>query len=577
MDTQGLITSSKSLTNISKSLGAFTTSLNSAVSTTSTIAKTINEDNKLKSKSISDDASFFAKRRTAFLRKRKEEEIEATGAKGSVKAKRGIIKNPVRGFLGRILDFFAVTLIGWVVFKLPMILKRFEGLIKNIGRLLGVFNGFIDSVSNILIEFNYKTDEINQSIDQTEYDEITRKINDRTNKTESSYLKMRNQLSDTVKVYADPKTYGLANTGNNTSSSEESTPSQTIGSSRGPTGPSGGDGPTGDGPPGPPGPTGDGPPGPPGPTGDGPPGPTGDGPPGPTGDGPPGPSGGIFSDLNLDPRKWGNNWKFNRKDDDDEFNETIANDKKQPLIKRFEAGYTPKKEIDGKINPEYVEYQDWLKESNFDMFADGGRIDARQLGLVGEEGPELFISDKPGTIVPNKVTVDFIERIIANKNNASVVDQKRAARRLYEKLVEQHIEKHGIIRVDEDEKYKAQTIGRLKEALGQIEVEANKITPESIAAQSNQQVISEITPDKISSQINVRELNISEFELPKINIPNLKKERKGPVVMLPPMTTSNQQITPPPVVQSSKSSFSSSGSSVNTMYTHLTTLVTAYT
>ena len=551
MDTQGLITSSKSLTNISKSLGAFTTSLNSAVSTTSTIAKTINEDNKLKSKSISDDASFFAKRRTAFLRKRKEEEIEATGAKGSVKAKRGIIKNPVRGFLGRILDFFAVTLIGWVVFKLPMILKRFEGLIKNIGRLLGVFNGFIDSVSNMLIEFNYQADEINQSIDQTEYDDVERKINERTNRTESSYSKMRNQLSDTVKVYADPKTYGL-DTGNNTSSSEDSTPAQTIGSSSGPTGPSGGDGPTGD----------------------GPLGPTGDGPPGPTGDGPPG---GIFSDLNLDPRKWGNNWKFNRKDDDDEFNETIANDKKQPLIKRFEAGYTPKKEIDGKINPEYVEYQDWLKESNFEMFADGGRIDARQLGLVGEEGPELFISDKPGTIVPNKVTVDFIERIIANKNNASVVDQKRAARRLYEKLVEQHIEKHGIIRVDEDEKYKAQTIGRLKEALGQIEVEANKITPESIAAQSNQQVISEITPDKISSQINVRELNISEFELPKINIPNLKKERKGPVVMLPPMTTPNQQITPPPVVQSSKSSFSSSGSSVNTMYTHLTTLVTAYT
>ncbi len=210
MDTQGLITSSKSLTNISKSLGAFTTSLNSAVNTTSTIAKTINEDNKLKSKSISDDASFFAKRRTAFLRKRKEEEIEATGAKGSVKAKRGIIKNPVRGFLGRILDFFAVTLIGWVVFKLPMILKRLEGLIKNIGRLLGVFNGFIDSVSNMLIEFNYQADEINQSIDQTEYDDVERKINERTNRTESSYSKMRNQLSDTVKVYADPKTYGLS-------------------------------------------------------------------------------------------------------------------------------------------------------------------------------------------------------------------------------------------------------------------------------------------------------------------------------------------------------------------------------
>ena len=108
-------------------------------------------------------------------------------------------------------------------------------------------------------------------------------------------------------------------------------------------------------------------------------------------------------------------------------------------------------------------------------------------------------------------------------------------------------------------------------------MEANKITPESIAAQSNQQVISEITPDKISSEINIPELNISEFELPKINIPNLKKERKGPVVMLPPMISPNRPTPPSPPMQNSKGSTSSTGSSVNTMYTHLTTLVTAYT
>ena len=570
MDTKGLISSSKSLSSISKSLGSFTQSLNSAAKFTKDISKSINEDNKLKSKSISDDASFFAKRRTAFLRKRKEEEIEATGAKGAAKASKGILKNPVRGFLGRILDFFAITLIGWTVFQLPKILKRFEGLIKLVGKLVGVFNGFIDTISNEMIDYNQQIDKTTQSIEQPDYDKFNRDVNSRVGKTELSYYKIRNDLSETIKTYVDPKTYNLEKINN------------------GPPGPTGS---SGDGPPGPPGPT--------GPSGDGPPGPTG-----PSGDGPPGPGTtddrtppGVMDSAN--PKNWwfnplGENWlgggnnkkdennskkdENNNDDDDDLFNETIANDKKQPLIKRFEAGYTPKKEIDGKINPEYVEFQDWLKESNFEMFADGGRIDARQLGLVGEEGPELFISDKPGTIVPNKVTVDFIERIIANKNNASVVDQKRAARRLYEKLVEQHIEKHGIIRVDEDEKYKAQTIGRLKEALGQIEVEANKITPESIAAQSNQQLISEITPDKISSEINIPELNISEFELPKINIPNLKKERKGPVVLLPPMISPNQPPpSTPPISQSSTGSFSSRGSGVNTMYKHLTTLITAYT
>ena len=540
MDTKGLISSSKSLTNISKSLGSFTQSLNSAATATGVIAKTINEDNKLKSKSISDDATFFAKRRTAFLRKRKEEEIEATGTKGAAKASKGILKNPVRGLLGRILDFFAVTLIGWAVFQLPKLLKRFEGLIKIIGNLLGIFNKFIDTLSSNLIEFNQQAESVNQSISPPDSDKFGSDVNEQSDRVDNAFFHMRKDLSDTLKVYTDPKTYKLKP-----------------------------------------------------PSTDGPPGPSGDGPPGPNGgDGPPGPPGPSDNNWESNPKDWDFSWMnpFKKDDendstnkddntnkDDDLFNETIANDKTQPLRKRFEAGYTPKKEIDGKINPEYVEYQEWLNESNFEFKADGGRLDAKTLSLVGEKGPELFISDKPGTIVPNKVTVDFIERIIANKNNASVVDQKRAARRLYEKLVEQHIEKHGIIRVDEDEKYKAQTIGRLKEALGQIEVEANKITPESIAAQSNQQVISEITPDKISSEINIPELNISEFELPKINIPNLKKERKGPVVMLPPMISPNRPTPPSPPMQNSKGSTSSTGSSVNTMYTHLTTLVTAYT
>ena len=559
MDTKGLISSSKSLTNISKSLGSFTESLNSAATFTTSIAKSVNVDNKLKSKSIADDAAYFTKRRSAFFRKRKEEEIEATGAKGSAKASRGILKNPVRGFLGRILDFFAVTLIGWTVFQLPKILKRFEGLIKLVGKLVGAFNGFIDIISNEMIDYNQQTDKIIQSIEQPDYDKFNRDLNDRVGKTELSYYKMRNDLSETIKAYVDPKTYNLEKKNN------------------GPTGNDGPPGPTGND--GPPGPSGDGPPGPTGPSGDGPPGPSGDGPPGITRK-PPG-----FMDS-LNPNNWwanplgenflgGNNkdTKEKEKDNDDLFNDEIANDETQPLIKRFNAGYVPLKDK----NPDhYKEFQKWLAE--IPPLADGGRLDAKTLSLVGEEGPELFISDKPGTIVPNKVTVDFIERIIANKNNASVVDQKKAARSLYEKLVENHIAKHGHIRIDEDEKYKAQTIGRLKEALGQIEVEANKITPESIAAQSNQQLISEITPDKISSEINIPELNISEFELPKINIPNLKKERKGPVVMLPPMISPNKPpASTPPISQSSTGSFSSRGSGVNTMYKHLTTLVTAYT
>lgn len=38
----------------------------------------------------------------------------------------------------------------------------------------------------------------------------------------------------------------------------------------------------------------------------------------------------------------------------------------------------------------------------FSFFANGGRIDAGEVGIVGERGPELFIPDTAGTIVPNR-------------------------------------------------------------------------------------------------------------------------------------------------------------------------------
>ncbi len=542
---KSLISSSKALSNISKSFSTLTTSLSSFATTTTKIAKTLNNDNKLKKQTIADDESFFAKRRTAFLRKRKEDQIEATGIRGASKARSSMIKNPATGLLGRILNFFAVTIIGWVTFQLPPILKRFEGLIKNIIKLVGVFNNFIDNISSSFIDFNQNLDLVNtkigdQIIDEDEYGNQLKETGD---KVEIGFLKMGKDFSSLMKVYGNKKTYGLDDknspnpeielsrnkstdkdplmdiktspiTGITTSTTTYSGPTGiTTGSSSGPTGITTGS-----------------------------------------------------SSSSTEDR------------DDDIFNPTIANDKKQPLIKRFEAGYTPKKEIekDGKmiINPEWVEYQEWLNESGFniDGLAEGGRLDARTLSFVGEEGPELFISDTAGTIVPNKVTVDFIERIIANKNNASVVEQKRAARSLYEKLVENHIAKHGHIRIDEDDKIKSQTIGRLKTVLN------NKSSLETKQSIDPQKSLELDTPEINVDRDDLNSI-LSKIDLPKINIPDLKTERRGPVVVLPSIRgSSTPQQTAVPVQSSTSGSLSgSSKSTEKDMFKHLSTLVTAYT
>ena len=100
------------------------------------------------------------------------------------------------------------------------------------------------------------------------------------------------------------------------------------------------------------------------------------------------------------------------------------------------------------------------------MFKDGGIIK----GKSHEEGGENINVEGGEAIVPKKsvekYTPEFINRII--KGDADKVTKLRASRSLLEKLVEQHKEENkGLIRVDEFDKLREQTVGRLKEHLAQ--------------------------------------------------------------------------------------------------------------
>jgi len=58
--------------------------------------------------------------------------------------------------------------------------------------------------------------------------------------------------------------------------------------------------------------------------------------------------------------------------------------------------------------------------SNIRAFATGGRIAARQLAIVGEHGPELFVPNVAGTILPNPIP---LRRTIATEVYDSIQQQ----------------------------------------------------------------------------------------------------------------------------------------------------------
>ena len=123
MAIQSLLSSSTSLRNISKSMTSISSSMVRSSVLARNIAKDINKDNLEKTKSLERGSSFFRKRNELLLRRKKEEEVEAS-APGSIFTQVGkTVKNSVKGFLGRVLDIFAITLLGWLIKNLPSILK----------------------------------------------------------------------------------------------------------------------------------------------------------------------------------------------------------------------------------------------------------------------------------------------------------------------------------------------------------------------------------------------------------------------------------------------------------------------
>ena len=160
MDPTSLIKSTSSLNKISRSFNGLSASITRSSFLTRSIAKTINEDNRSKKIAISTDGSFFRKRRESILRRKREEQVEATGVSGVLKQKGKILKDTGKGFLGRVLSFIGIILLGFLVTKLPAILKGVQAVIKRIQQVVGILTGFVNGVIGIFEGMGKKLDQI---------------------------------------------------------------------------------------------------------------------------------------------------------------------------------------------------------------------------------------------------------------------------------------------------------------------------------------------------------------------------------------------------------------------------------
>jgi len=205
-----VLKSNISINSIRDSVVNFTKGLTASRQTSNEIVQRTSENNKFKRTLIGNDNSFFTKRRENARRRQREDELEASTVQGSTKRQGNVVSRSTKGFLGRILDFFGIVLIGWFVNSLPKIIKAIQGLIKRIQSVITVLSNYMDSIGDFLIGIGSGISAAFQKLSQGVDLILLRRTNEESiERANNSLNKVRKDMMITAFAARNPANAGL--------------------------------------------------------------------------------------------------------------------------------------------------------------------------------------------------------------------------------------------------------------------------------------------------------------------------------------------------------------------------------
>jgi len=450
-----VLKSSLNLKAISDSSKTFSSGIGKASKFARDISKNLAKSNQVKRKLISDEASFFKKRRDNVKRKENESLIEASGISGAVKRSTTVIKDSTKGFFGRVLDFLGYTLVGWLTTRLPGIIKGASGLIKNITKIVNILQDWTNFAIGIFTTTDFQLKTETAKIDSLNAQETTQEIDKSKDSVSKSFDRMNREIDDIDGMVQDAS-IEMDQLDKNKDKDKDKKP---------------------------------------------------------------GFFGNLIESINPISRIRGiMNREDDEKEDEEEKpkeeevdakktvqpqEDLIPNKNKQKEEKEEKNDRGPDvRGLDGEeLSPEIeAEQEDALEQSGFEMYEEG-------TPRVPKDG--LAFLHKDEAVIPKKSVdrygPDFINRIIENKEEDNATKLK-AARQLMEKLVGQFKEENnGIITVDEFDDIKEQTLGKLKKSFKGL----TKEITETVSTEANQDLLQAMKPTKDMMKTLAKELNVA--------------------------------------------------------------------
>lgn len=204
-----LFKSSISIRSIGDALQSFSDGLVSSRKNSDETIKTIRQRNIFKRNSIRNDNKYFRQRQENIKRKAREDELEASSVQGVPKTQGNILAKSTRGFLGRMLDFIGILIIGWAITNLPKIINAIQGLIKRISSVTGILSLFVDGIKFVLSGIGTAVQGAISNLLRFDFLKTKTDVEQGLEGANTGLFQARTELEVAGQKFADSETFGL--------------------------------------------------------------------------------------------------------------------------------------------------------------------------------------------------------------------------------------------------------------------------------------------------------------------------------------------------------------------------------
>ena len=182
------------LDSINKAVDGLTSAVKEANLIATNIGKKVREANVRLRERISNANKDFQKRLDSQRKKQREELIEALGIGGAMRRTGQVIKNTAKGFLGRIMEFVSVVLIGWAVMNIPKIIKGAQLLIGRLRKFFEVGEKIVQDLTEFLTNFGTELNQIFSNLLGFDFSQLQDRISSIMTKLQNDFRTLERGL-----------------------------------------------------------------------------------------------------------------------------------------------------------------------------------------------------------------------------------------------------------------------------------------------------------------------------------------------------------------------------------------------